>query len=116
MPFSWHTDTIVRIRAPLVTSPYGDPERDWGAATRTDLTGWRIQPVQGSRVNVADTLPREGLDRRQRAFGPYDADIETTDRIEWQGVTWVVDGDVDRWRGPTGRIAHTEMVLARMEG
>lgn len=116
MPFSWHTDTITRIRAPLVTSPYGDPERDWDAATSTPLSGWRIQPMQGSRVNVADTLPRDGLDRRHRAFGPFASDVLTTDRIEWQGETWRIEGDVDRWRSPTGSIAHTELILARMEG
>lgn len=116
MPFSWHTDTVIRVRAPLVSNDYGDLERDWAAATSTPLAGWRVQPMQGSRVNVADSLPREGLDRRQRAFGPYDTDMLTTDRVEWQGETWVVDGDVDRWRSPTGALAHTELVLARMEG
>lgn len=116
MSFSWHTDTITRLRAPLVANDYGDPERDWSAATSTPLSGWRVQPMQGSRVNVADTLPRDGLDRRHRAFGPYDADVEPTDRIQWQGTTWRIDGDVDRWRSPTGALAHTELILARMEG
>lgn len=116
MPFPWFRDSIVRVRAPLVTGPYGDPERDWEAAERTPLTGWRVQPVQGSRQTAAETIPRDGLERSRRAFGPIGADIEQTDRIEWAGATWGIDGDVDRWRGPTGRLAHTEMLLTRMEG
>jgi hypothetical protein len=114
--FVWHRDVLVRVRAPVVDDPYGNPVRDWDAATSTDLSGWRVQPVQGSRQNTADTLPRDGLERRQRAFGPPDADVLRTDRIEWQGETWIVDGDVDRWRSPTGRLAHTELILQRMEG
>jgi hypothetical protein len=116
VPFAWHTDTLVRVRAPEVTNEYGDPERDWDAATSTPLAGWRVQPMQGSRVNVADTIPRDGLDKRRRAFGPYDADIQTTDRIEWDAATWTIEGDIDRWRSPTGALAHTEVILARMEG
>lgn len=116
MPFTWFGDTLVRVRAPLVEDDYGDPVRDWAAAERAPLPGWRVQPMQGSRVNVADTLPRDGLDRQRRAFGPPGADVLTTDRIEWQGVTWTIDGDVDHWRSPTGRLAHTELILARMEG
>ncbi|MFB7900035.1 hypothetical protein ACFC1B_27335 [Streptomyces xiamenensis] len=116
MSFSWHRDTLVIIRAPIVTDPYGNPRRDWAAATRTPLPGCRVQPVQGSRVNASDTIPREGLDRRRRVFAPLAADIESTDRIEWAGETWVIEGDVDRWRGPTGAVAHTELILSRMEG
>ncbi|ONK09439.1 hypothetical protein [Streptomyces sp. MP131-18] len=116
MPFPWFRDSVTRVRAPLVTNPYGDPVRDWASAVRTTLTGWRVQPVQGSRQTAAETIPRDGLERNRRAFGPIGADIETTDRIEWAGVTWVIDGDVDRWRGPTGRLAHTEILLTRMEG
>lgn len=116
MPFGWFGDTITRVRAPLVDNAYGDPERDWGAAERTALTGWRLQPMDGARVTDADTLPRDGLDIRRRAFGPAGADVLTTDRIEWEGATWRVEGDVSRWRSPTGALAHTELILARMEG
>ncbi|MBL3808517.1 hypothetical protein ACFWFV_14060 [Streptomyces diastaticus] len=116
MSFGWHRDTIVRVRAPMATDPYGNPRRDWANAERTPMPGWRVQPVQGARQTAAETIPREGLERSRRLFGPISADIESTDRIEWQGEVWVIDGDVDRWRGPTGRLAHTELLMQRMEG
>jgi hypothetical protein len=116
VPFAWHNDTIIRLRAPLVNDPYGNPVWDWDNATSTPLAGWRVQPMQGSRVSAAETIPREGLERGRRLFGPYDADVLTTDRIEWDGVVWSIDGDVDRWRSPTGALAHAEIILTRMEG
>lgn len=117
MPFGWYVDTIVRLRAPLVPDGYGDGQlRDWGQAVSTPLTGWRVQPVQSARAMTAETIPRDGLDRSRRAFGPYDVDLVQTDRIEWAGAVWVIDSDIDQWRGPTGRIAHTEILLTRMEG
>lgn len=114
--FRWHRDVLTRVRAPLADDVYGNPVRDWTAAVRTDLPGWRVQPVQGSRANAADSVPRDGLERNRRAFGPPGVDLEQTDRIEWQGDTWLIDGDVDRWRSPTGRLAHIEIMLTRMEG
>lgn len=116
MVFSWHTDTITRIRAPMATDSYNNPVRDWGNAVETPLTGWRVQPVQGSRRNVADTIPRDGLEKRRRAFGPPGVDLLPTDRVRWKGVVWVIDGDVDAWGSPTGQLAHTEVMLVRMEG
>ncbi|MEV6102621.1 hypothetical protein [Nocardia sp. NPDC051981] len=116
MAFSWFRDTVVRLRAPLVTDAYGNRVRDWAAAGRVPMSGWRVQPVQGTRLKTAETIPREGLERMRRAFGPHGADVVRTDRIEWAGSVWEIDGDVDPWRGPSGRIAHIELMLTRVEG
>ncbi|NJQ04289.1 hypothetical protein [Streptomyces lonarensis] len=114
--FGWHRDTLTRLRAPETTDTYGNPTRDWSAAGRLEMPGWRVQPMQGSRATAAETIPREGLARMRRCFGPPGADVLTTDRVEWQGETWRIEGDVDLWRSPTGRLDHTELIISRMEG
>ncbi|NJQ14223.1 hypothetical protein [Streptomyces bohaiensis] len=113
----WHRDRLTRVRADVVADAYGNPTRDWPNAVRAELPGeWRVQPMPGVDVDTAETLPRDGLDRSRRAYGPLDADVLATDRIEWDGETWVISGEIGRHRSPTGAIDHTVMTLTRMEG
>ena len=63
------------------------------------------------------------MNRLHPVFGPGEdrnapaaADIRDTDRIEYEGVTYDIDGSVERWPSPTGRLAHIEARLVRTEG
>lgn len=116
MTFGWFRHTITVVRAARTTDRYGNPVLDWDAATRHDVRRCRVQPVQGSRVNMAETIPRDGVETRRRVFIPAGADIDHLDRIEYLGLTYQIDGDVDAWPSPTGRLAHIELMLSRVEG
>jgi Phage head-tail joining protein. len=109
---SYHRDTVTVVRAELVDDGYGNQVPDWANAARHVVLGCRVQPERGSEY----TLDRDAIVTRWRLFAPAAADIRDTDRIEYEGVTYDIDGSVERWPSPTGRLAHIEARLVRTEG
>ncbi|MFD5308186.1 hypothetical protein [Streptomyces ardesiacus] len=110
-----YLDSAVRLRAPLVTNKYGDTttDRDWSRAERYQITDVSIQPDGSSETNGDRELVLTGwklYTRRGR-----DLDLVKTDRVEWDGMTLEVDGEVARWRWG-GRVHHVEIRLKRVTG
>ncbi|AVO22266.1 head-to-tail connector complex protein [Streptomyces phage Nesbitt] len=112
---SAYMDSAVRVRAPLVTDKYGNTttERDWTKAVRTPITGVSVQP-DGSSETDGD---RELVITGWKLYTPRgrDLDLVKTDRVEWDGMTLEVDGEVARWR-LGGRVHHVEIRLKRVTG
>jgi hypothetical protein len=108
----YHTDTVTVLRAPIVQDDYNNDVPDWPNATETAVTGCRVQPERGSEY----TIDRDAVVTRWRLFGPDGMDIQDTDRIVHQGVTYDIEGSVERWPSPTGALAHIEARLMRVEG
>lgn len=108
----FHRDTITVLRAELVTDAYNNEVFDWPNAARTDVSGCRVQPDRGTD----NTLDREAITTRWRLFAPAGTDLLATDRVEHQGVVYVVEGSVEDWPSPTGRLAHIEALLRRTDG
>lgn len=111
MVISFATDTVTVIRPAYLTSR-GDQVPDWDHATEHDSTGWRIQPLAGEEVLTG----RDAVVDRRKGFGPIDADVNERDRIRFAGLLFEIDSPIQRWRSPTGTIAHTEITLRRVEG
>lgn len=109
---SYHRDAITVLRAPLVDDGYGNSQPDWENPTSTVVTGCRLQPERGDDY----VLDREAVITRWRLFAPADTDLKATDRVEHQGVIYEVEGSVEHWPSPTGRLAHVEALLRRAEG
>lgn len=110
---SFHHASVTRIRASLTTdNTYGDQARDWAHATETTMTGGRLLPMLGGE----DTVDRAQLTRRWLYFAPPDADWVSTDRLRWNDTDYEIDGSVRLWSSPTGRLAHLEIDLLRVEG
>ena len=104
-----HTLTV--LRAPVATDAYGNEgERDWSEPanlTRTDVTGCSVQPAGSDEY----TVDRESVIVRLRAFMPGLVDVESTDRAEFNGDTYYIDG-VEPWDFPA--LAHTDLLLRRV--
>lgn len=103
------TDTVVRRRAPVTSGSYGNQTRDWANAS-TQTYPAMVGPVSSTKdvVNQQQTITRWRL-----TLGPY-ADLEATDRIEWAGGTYEVDGDVERYKRRGGQLHHLSAVLLRV--
>lgn len=112
MSISYHRDTVTVLRAPLVDDGYGNQVPDWSEPTRTDVPGCRLQPERAAEY----VLDREAVTTRWRLFAPEGTDLRATDRVEYAGVVYQVDGEPERWPSPTGRLAHVEALLRRTEG
>lgn len=106
--------TVTIVRAPLAAgNRYGaSARRDWTNATRTDSYGWFVQPLSASENDV----DREYAASHVRFFGPAGANIESTDRLEFDGDTYEVDGEPARWRDDDGQIHHLQVDVKRVTG
>jgi len=109
------TDNVIRRRAPVVDGgPYGNAQRDWDNATSQAYPAV-VGPVSSTEdvVNQQQTITRWRI-----ILGPY-ADLEATDRIEWDDggglKTYEVDGDVERHKRRGGQLHHISCVLMRVE-
>ncbi|MEU1761675.1 hypothetical protein [Micromonospora sp. NPDC005652] len=105
-------ETVVILRAPLTDGPYGNQERDWTQAQSTISRGWAFAP-RGGDEQQAPGIPAVivGL----TGYGPPDADITPTDRMEVRGQVYEVVGEVGLWRSPfTGWRPGLEVALRRV--
>lgn len=101
-------DTATVVRAPLVAGPYGNSARDWANATRATYA------VQVSPMSATEVIGDEARTITQwKLFGGPDVDIEATDRVEWNGGTFEVAGEVMESRQP-GRLHHVRARLVRV--
>ncbi|MER7164500.1 head-tail adaptor protein [Micromonospora sp. NPDC000207] len=96
------------MRAPLVDAAYGNRRRDWAVAERVAYPA-EIRPVSSTEdvVNQQETTTRFRLTQHP------EPDLLSTDRVEWNGSTFEVDGDVEPWTR-RGQLHHLEAVLLRV--
>lgn len=102
-------DTITVVRPPE-RDGNGDPLP--GTGSRVDVDGCSVQPRQSTEATDLRNTVITGL----IAFVPAGADIRATDRIEWRGETYAVDGDPADWRDLGGVQDHIEVALRRVTG
>ena len=112
MPLSFMKDTVTRLRAPLIVKN-GMECRDWDNAEQ-DTIG-NVQVTAQSTSSDMDGRVTQVADRRTLRAG-YAADIEPGDRIIWNDVAYIVEGEVFHTKSPTGRVSSTRCTLARWEG
>ena len=119
MPLSFMDDSVTVIR-PGTKTVRGSVVPDW-AVTSTTTSGAQEHVVAGVQVVPESTNEdRDGrvdnVNDRFRLRAPFNADIESGDRVIWNGMTFEVDGDVFHVKSPTGRVSSTRCSLARWKG
>lgn len=110
-------DTVTVVRATTGTDQYGNDTRDWATATRTTVAQVAVLPT----TQVEDAAGnRIALSTGWRVFTApgTDVDLQATDRVEWNGITLEVIGEVARWPHPIrpGAVHHVEADLRRVTG
>ncbi len=110
--------SAVRVRAGTKTDRGGNTVPDWspGAVNRLAVAGLNIQP--NSQAEDADEQRNAVVTgyRVQSAEGTS-PDITATDRIDWGGQMYEVDGEVARWPDLfTDSVHHIEFVMVRATG
>lgn len=107
--------TVTRLRAEATADKYGNPGavRDWAHAQRTEFSGVAVQPQE----QVETVGDRTALTTGWHLFTPpgMDMDLLPTDRIEYDGIVYEVDGEVARF-GLAGRVHHIETRIVRVGG
>ncbi|MFI1580015.1 hypothetical protein [Embleya sp. NPDC020630] len=112
-----YAQTVVIVRAPLVADRYGSEQRDWDAATRTEVSGVNVQPASAPAQSTEYITDRQTTATGYRLYTPrgMDLDLQETDRVEYAGMTLEVDGKVGRWPRPGGGVHHVEAELMEVD-
>lgn len=103
---------VTRLRAPLGTDEYGNRARAWEDAATAELAGFSVQPLGGEE----ETTDRQTVVTRAQLWGPSGTDLESTDRVVAEGVTYEIDGPVHRWPAPGGGEHHINANLRKVVG
>lgn len=100
-----HTVTV--LRAETTEDEYGNPVRGWDAAGETEVRGCSVQPELGPEVTVG----RDTIVPRWRLYAPDGTDLLGSDRVRFDGNTYEVDGEPQRWDFPP--LSHIVALLQR---
>lgn len=103
---------VTLVRAGSTESRYGDSVKDWASSTSTTSKGW---VSQRAREEVLDG--REAQTTEWVLFLPAGTDVTGLDRVEWEGLTFEVDGPAnDAWSPRMNAVHHIEINLRRVTG
>ncbi|WP_141576125.1 DUF6093 family protein [Actinomadura sp. WMMA1423] len=106
------SDEITIVRAPLVTGYGNSLVFDWANATRTTVPAG-LEP--GSTIE--ETGGRDKVTSFYLCFVAAGTDVRVTDRVEWDGRVWEVDGEPRAWPQPeTGGGHHIQFRIRIDEG
>jgi len=111
LPTEIAIDTVTRVRATTTTDSHGNEIRSWATATTSDIVGCSMQPEDGSEI----ILGREEVVSRWQLFLPPNADLLPSDRVRFEGITYEVDGSVQKWPD-IGGLGHKSCLLKLVEG
>lgn len=103
------TQTITVLRATTITD-HGNTVESWTSPASHTVTGCSVQPARGdeNRTN------RDAITTDLIVYAPATADVLDDDRVLYGGVTYDIDGPVQRWQ--TGVLDHIKIPLRRTEG
>jgi hypothetical protein len=109
---SFARQTVTRLRAATGTDSYNNPIVDWGDPDPLDISPVIVQPISGS-----ETFDTQGgvLVSRWSLHADADADIADGDRIVYGDDTYDIDGAVQVFPSPSGRLGHVEVMLKRRD-
>lgn len=103
-------DEIKVLRAEL--SGASRIERDWANATSHTITGCSVQVATSN----AEVVSRESASIEYYCYAPIDSDIEYTDRIEFDGVVYLIVDMPKKYVSPYGMTSYLLVMLKRWVG
>lgn len=108
---SFFRDTITRIR-PSTQTVRGTVIPDWDSAATLDIGGCSVQPASTSLSEDGRIL---GIADLYTLFAPPSSDIQTGDRIQFNGKVYTIDGEV-RVQPSANSLDHIQISLRRYHG
>lgn len=108
---SFCKQTIVVVR-PGSKQSRGSTIPDWSTATRRTINGCSVQPASTSLSMDGRVL---GISEGWTAYLPEGTDVKAGDRIEFEGQTYVINGEPKSWTGAFTR-SNIQLNLVRWEG
>lgn len=106
-------DSIVLLRAPVVTDAYNNRTLDWDNATATTLPA-QVQPLNSSEnLGAGD---RDQTVTRYEVWVAPDTDVLARDRVEYGGLLLAVDGEPLLVKDTSGTPHHKTFTMTASRG
>lgn len=109
---SWANDTVIRLRAAIITQR-GSEIPDWTNPDRLEIPGCSMQPAGTSLTQDGRV---QGTTDGYTCYLPPGADVIAGDRIEYGGNVYTINGEPMVWASPTGLVSNTQLQLERWYG
>lgn len=109
---SFARQTVTRLRGVLADDGHGNETEDWATPDMLDIERCTVQP--GSSQELLAGRDATLIQYTVRVCGQVD--VKSTDRIQYLGVTYDIDGQPLLWPSPTGALTHTIILLRTWEG
>ena len=109
---SFCRDTVTVKRAQLVDKR-GTQVLDWSEPQTFTVDGCSVQPNSTTRDFDGRTIQ---VTEDWTLYAPNGSDIQAGDRIEWESLTFEINGAPMPWKSPTGRVSHVWARLAEWRG
>lgn len=103
-----------RDEVTIVTASRNGPrnERDWTNATRRTVSGCSFQPSN----TTGEVVDRESASETYRCYMPPQTQVDQADRLEYDGVQYLIIGFPRLNRSPLGAVSNLEIVCERWHG
>jgi len=112
----WFRDEITVIRPGSTVDRYSDTTEDWVAATEVTYKNCLVEPAANPPEDRGSGDNREAVRKNYTLVAPPTVDLRATDRVRWNNVEYLVDGEPMRWRSPNGLVDNVYAHLFRVEG
>ena len=109
---SWASQTVTIIR-PGTTESRGSAVPDWTNTTSTVVNRCSVQPASTSLTQDGRV---QGIFDGMTAYLPPGTDVREGDRIQYDGLTYTVDGTPRVWISATGQASNVQVNLRRWSG
>lgn len=109
---SFCNQTVDIVRPKKTIDSRGSEIPDWTSTTKTTVTGCSVQPASTSLSQDGRVL---GILDGWTAYLPEGTDVKAGDRIDFDGESYVINGEPRKWTGPL-RTSHIQLNLVRWEG
>ena len=108
---SWCNDEIT-VYHPGIAMSRGTLIQDWQNVQTDRITGCSVQ----TNATSMDLAGRTQTELAGIIYAPPNSNIESGDRISFDGTIYVVDGEPMKWKSPTGRTSNLQVRIKRWEG
>lgn len=109
---SWANETITRLR-PKSQTLRGSAVPDWSNPNTLVICGCSVQPA-GSMLSQDGRI--QGITDGLTCYIPPGTDVQSGDRIRYDGKDYAINGEPQIWKSPTGRVSHIQLNLERWCG
>ena len=109
---SWCNQRVVLLR-PTTTTSRGSTVYDWSDPETIEVNNCSVQPASTGLSQDGRVL---GINEGFTVYLPPDTDVRAEDRVEFEGKTYIINGEPKPWMSATGRVSHIQLSIERWAG